>query len=241
VKLRDFGTDVGRSEDDHDFDIDRGGTAGSWRKTKAGLILILICTIIALVIWGLVGLLTLDETPRHDNWFPWDVQATLLIAFTHPVLVLATFIGVFLCCTAPHPPVHKRAEILAFLLATAPVVIILMIMGGIRIPLQDPFFSALAFGFAIGVMVFWYLFHSAVAGFFQNASLRKFSILAMILALAILSLFALFVVVGSPPFQQAERLYFRLAWITTTIILGMNLVLCIKTIRAINRGTVAPS
>ena len=50
---------VGPSDDDHELDIRPGGPTGNWWKARAGLILILVCTIVALVIWGLVGLITL--------------------------------------------------------------------------------------------------------------------------------------------------------------------------------------
>jgi hypothetical protein len=238
------GSGVGPSGDDRDLDIRRGGDSGSWRKTTAGLILSLICTIAALVIWWLIGLLFLLGEISRD--WGYGILIVGLVVFATPLLVLAIFIGACLCCTAPYPPANKRAGIVAFLLACPLVVTVLTFMRIIPISLEGLLFLCLALAPVIGSMVFWFLFHVAVADFFQDASLRKFSILTMILTLANLFFFALLVMFHKTQFDDWFRrilevvmtwLYLLPILVCNTIVLGMNSVLCLKALRTIKQET----
>ena len=188
---------------------------GRWRKTKAGLILIRVCTIIALVIWGLAGLILLID---QSAFLP-GIRAAILVVLTYPILALGAFIGVCLCWTAPYPPAQKRAGTSALLVIGAVVVLmlVLLVAASPNCPPDQIMFLlfSLPFLMVIGTIVYWNLFCLAAADFFRDASLRKFSLLTMILTLAS----PLFFVFG--PF----------------ILLGMNLALCIKTIRTIKQGT----
>jgi hypothetical protein len=235
---------------------------GSWRKTKAGLTLITTFMILALVICSCSGVGALGA----DGW-GLAYMVIGLAVFVVPVLVSAIFIGACLCCTAPYPPAKKRAVISVFCFVGSLVVPVLVVglfldaaAGDRRDRLAKGIFAASAVLGLIVLTVYYYFFHVAVADFFQDASLRKYSTLTIILtlALAIPSVLALVVLFGTPhqndnlfvlvvlfgnPHQNDDALRFLVLVILVcnTIILGMNSVLCIKAIRTIKRGTAATS
>ncbi|HKB57612.1 MAG TPA: MJ0042-type zinc finger domain-containing protein [Lacunisphaera sp.] len=189
---------VGPSGDYQELDIRRGGTSDSWRATKAGLTVILICTIVALVVWALMGLIViLDSGSPH----PGQYVLAIILVYTHPILVLAAFVGLCLCWTAPYPPARKRAGISTLLIIGSVVFLALVLIRLMAMSPDSPEERILLLMFGlpslvvIGAMVYWYLFLVAVADFFRDASLRMFAILTMILTLAIPSLWVLFVVI----------------------------------------------
>jgi hypothetical protein len=234
------GSGVGRSANKPDLDIRRTDALGSWRKTKAGLILILICTSIALPIWGLCGLIAV----RDDTGWAGGFAIAALLVLTHPILALAAFIGVCLCWTAPYPPAHYRAGTSALIVIGSVVVLMPVILLAASPNCPPDQIMMLLFGLpilvVIGAIVYWYLFHVAVADCFQDPSLRKFSLLTIILtpAIPLIVVIAdiavpLIFTVGGPGERWGRAFFFFLV----CIIIGMNSALCIKTIRTIKRGT----
>ena len=226
------------------LDIRRDGASGSWETVNAGLSHVVVYSVIALVIWWTTSFAILMKPLDMSSGYLY-----ILGLYASGALLLLPFLGACLCCTAPHPPARRRACMCVLLLVAVFGISIVMLAfwSDLSVFFRGSL-ASLLFGLVIAVMASWFLFHVAVADFFQVASLRFFSILTAIvtpvvfLACVLLLLGVqgrLMVEVPIPGFiAQGPNREFRfmcfILLVSNTIILGMSLVLCIKTIRIIN-------
>jgi MFS family permease len=231
---------VKSSDETAENEIRRRAASGSWSITKAGLIWILVFTILAMAI----GLLSLVGVFSTDGWGVAFLMLGLIL-FVLPGYLLGMLIGVCMCCTAPYPNAKLRAGISAFFLLAA---LTIPIVGfAAKGAIGSGVYQGLVVGFQMLVaicMIFWCLFHVAIGALCQNPSLHKFAILTMVVALANLaiSLLVMMTILNKPAIQDREfSQYSAIVIVSNVIFLGVNASLCIKTRRLINQETTAVS
>ncbi len=234
------------SVDNYPLDVRRAGAPGNWQTVRAGLMWILLYSVSTLGISWCTSLNVLLNKGSEILF--------ILGWITNACLLLLTLIGACLCFTAPDPRAKKSAYFAVFFLALAFAIAVPAItLRGFLAVLTPEGLLVVLVVLGIATILSWCLFHVAVAAFFQNSSLRSLSIMAAVFSpvvfgtciFLLLAIHApLLVKVPLPWFigeggNDATGVTCIIVLVSSTVVFGMQLVLCVKTIRILNAITAA--
>jgi predicted Zn finger-like uncharacterized protein len=237
---------------------------GSWSSTLSGLKLLQTSSLVLLIVGSLINLLQAAApvdpvAAMRAGGMGGGGTIRMVLGCTGFVFIVTGFVGMCMCLSVPYPPAKKRALTGFFLLIGTIVVLLIAVavlvlaaagagVGALQGAGMEAIMGAgivglalviVMLGLAVASLVFWMLFHVAIADYFQSPQLRSLSITALIvfIVLPILGIgVGMLLAISMGHSETMHRIAAVWQLITNVIQYGLYFAVCNKSIAAIRGG-----